>query len=248
MKAIKLYAWERAFVSKIEDIRNTRELKALRQMGIWNSMVSLVSSLTPVLITLATFATYAAFDGESHGPLTSQLIFVSLALFFMIQDPISQGPPILSMAVSVVQSYRRIQNFMLSADRDPHAVESTEYDRYAETASSDDVLVEITKGSFKWCPDEGSILKDISIQCRREELVAVIGKVGSGKSSVISALLGDMVKSAGSVTVRGSVALVPQQPWILNATLRENILFGNKLEQEFYDRVIDACALRADLE
>ncbi|KAJ1932293.1 hypothetical protein FBU59_006423, partial [Linderina macrospora] len=57
-----------------------------------------------------------------------------------------------------------------------------------------------------------------------------------------------MVKSSGSVTVRGSVALVPQQPWIINATLRDNILFGKKFDQAFYDKVLDACALRADIE
>ncbi|KAJ1951500.1 hypothetical protein EC988_004027, partial [Linderina pennispora] len=248
MKAIKLYGWERAFLDKIETIRNTKELAALRRLGIWKTLITLVSSLTSVLISLATFAVYAAFGGESHGPLTSQLMFVSIALFDMLQVPVSEGPNTVTVLMMVRTCYHRLTAFITSSEHDSSAVQRIKYDRYAETASSDDVLANISSGSFKWRSSEGNILKDISIQCRREELVAVIGKVGSGKSSVISALLGDMVKAAGSVTVHGSVALVPQQPWILNATLRENILFGHRFEQGFYDTVIDACALRADLE
>jgi ABC-type multidrug transport system fused ATPase/permease subunit len=81
----------------------------------------------------------------------------------------------------------------------------------------------------------------------KKNLNKVIGKVGSGKSSLISALLGEMHKFKGIVNVNGSVAYVPQQAWIQNATLKNNILFGNKLDETFYDKVISACALRTDL-
>ena len=75
----------------------------------------------------------------------------------------------------------------------------------------------------------------------------VIGKVGSGKSSLLSALLGEMHKFNGTINVNGSVAYVPQQAWIQNATLKNNILFGNQLDDNYYDKVITACALRTDL-
>ncbi|KAJ2821040.1 hypothetical protein GGI24_004321, partial [Coemansia furcata] len=103
-------------------------------------------------------------------------------------------------------------------------------------------------GEFKWLIAEAPTLKNIDIECKRNQLVAVIGRVGAGKSSLVSAILGDMVKIAGSVTVRGSLAYVPQQAWIMNATLRDNILFGHQFDPELYDRVLDACALRPDLE
>ena len=82
---------------------------------------------------------------------------------------------------------------------------------------------------------------------KKKILNKVIGKVGSGKSSLISAILGEMHKFKGNVNVNGSVAYVPQQAWIQNATLKNNILFGNKLDETFYDKVISACALRTDL-
>lgn len=71
--------------------------------------------------------------------------------------------------------------------------------------------------------------------------------VGSGKSSILAALLGEMSKVQGRVMVSGTIAYVPQTPWIMNTTLKENILFGRDFDQKWYDRVIDACALRHDL-
>lgn len=78
--------------------------------------------------------------------------------------------------------------------------------------------------------------------------MAVVGTVGSGKSSLISAFLGEMEKVSGRVNTVGQIAYVPQQSWIQNATLQDNILFGKPLDQKRYDQIIDACALKPDLE
>ena len=71
--------------------------------------------------------------------------------------------------------------------------------------------------------------------------------VGSGKSSILAALLGEMNKVQGSVSVSGNIAYVPQTAWIMTTTLKENILFGRKYDKNLYDRVIEACALKQDL-
>ncbi len=68
--------------------------------------------------------------------------------------------------------------------------------------------------------------------------MAVVGTVGSGKSSLLSALLGEMIRSEGEANVRGKVAYVPQQAWMRNESLKNNILFGKKLKQDVYDKVI----------
>ncbi|CAG2106287.1 unnamed protein product [Medioppia subpectinata] len=106
----------------------------------------------------------------------------------------------------------------------------------------------VTNGSFKWdnnCND--SVLKNINITIDSKSLVAVVGRVGAGKSSLLSALLGDMEKSEGSVNVSGRTAYCPQQAWIQNTTLRQNILFNSEYNPEFYNKVLDSCALRPDL-
>ena len=75
-----------------------------------------------------------------------------------------------------------------------------------------------------------------------------MGTVGTGKSSLLSAVLGDMYKVSGSVTVNGSIAYVPQTAWIINSTVRENILFGKPFNSKFYEATIQACGLAQDLK
>lgn len=91
-------------------------------------------------------------------------------------------------------------------------------------------------------------LHDIDFSVGRNELIAVIGGVGSGKSSLLAALAGDMRRTHGSVTMGASRAFCPQYAWIQNASVKENILFGKPYDVKWYDAVIDACALRPDLE
>lgn len=91
-------------------------------------------------------------------------------------------------------------------------------------------------------------VKDINLSVGRDELVAVIGSVGSGKSSLLAALAGDMRKTKGSITFGANRAFCPQYAWIQNATVKENITFSKPYDRRWYNDVIDACALRPDLE
>ncbi|KAK2111666.1 Canalicular multispecific organic anion transporter 2 [Saguinus oedipus] len=92
----------------------------------------------------------------------------------------------------------------------------------------------------------GSPVEDIQVP--KGALVAVVGAVGCGKSSLVSALLGEMEKLEGEVHVKGSVAYVPQQAWIRNCTLQENVLFGQALNPKRYQQALEACALLDDLK
>ena len=91
-------------------------------------------------------------------------------------------------------------------------------------------------------------LQGIDLTVGRSELIAVIGGVGSGKSSLLAALAGDMRRTNGSVTMGGTRAFSPQYAWIQNASVKENILFNKAFDWKWYDAVIDACCLRPDLE
>lgn len=91
-------------------------------------------------------------------------------------------------------------------------------------------------------------MKNINISVDKRKCVAVVGAVGSGKSSLISAFLGEMDKISGRVNTLGKIAFVPQQAWIQNATLEENILFGKPMDRNRYEKVLRACALKTDIE
>ncbi|KOS19402.1 Oligomycin resistance ATP-dependent permease YOR1 [Escovopsis weberi] len=91
-------------------------------------------------------------------------------------------------------------------------------------------------------------LHDLNLQVGRDELVAVIGSVGSGKSSLLAALAGDMRKTSGNVVLGASRAFCPQYAWIQNTSLQNNITFGKEMDPDLYRKVIQACALQADLD
>ncbi|KAL1902719.1 ATP-binding cassette transporter yor1 [Sporothrix stenoceras] len=91
-------------------------------------------------------------------------------------------------------------------------------------------------------------LNDLNFSIGRNELVAVIGSVGSGKSSLLAALAGDMRKTSGEVVLGASRAFCPQYAWIQNTTLRKNIMFGKEYNEKWYKDVIKACALQPDLD
>ncbi|PNH41405.1 hypothetical protein VD0004_g5703 [Verticillium dahliae] len=110
----------------------------------------------------------------------------------------------------------------------------------AGDSSGGSTLIEEEREPFK--------LRGMDFKIHRNELVAVIGTVGSGKSSLLAALAGDMRKTSGEVVLGASRAFCPQYAWIQNATVRDNILFGKDMNREWYNEVIDACALRPDLE
>ncbi len=90
-------------------------------------------------------------------------------------------------------------------------------------------------------------ISSINLQIRQGSLVALVGTVGSGKSSILAASLAEMNKVDGLVSVGGQIAYVPQAAWIMNTTLKENILFGRDYDKILYDRIIEACALKQDL-
>ncbi|KAJ2567334.1 hypothetical protein IW140_004547 [Coemansia sp. RSA 1813] len=121
---------------------------------------------------------------------------------------------------------------------------------YTDTSDQEKVhsgpIVSVNEGEFSWTKDK-AVLKDINFEANPGDLVAVVGKTGSGKSSLLISICGEVEMTKGTGSVVGSIALVEQTPWIMNGSLRENILFGREYDQEFYNKVIFSCALSDDI-
>lgn len=110
-----------------------------------------------------------------------------------------------------------------------------------------DEAVSIRNASFSWNKHDNRLaLEEIDYVARKGQLSCIVGRVGSGKSSMLSAMLGDLWKSKGQVTFHGASAYVAQSPWVMNATVKENIIFGHRLDSKFYDQTVKACALVED--
>jgi ATP-binding cassette subfamily C (CFTR/MRP) protein 1 len=220
------------------------ELATLKKIGIMSAVQNFTFTSIPFLVSLSTFAVYVSI---SDHPLTSDIAFVAIALFGLLQFPLTVFPNVITSTIEASVSLYRIESYLSSEELDPNAVTRQDY-RNDPNYNDDTPLVEINHGTFKWAVEDPSpVLSDINLRVKKGQLTAVVGRVGAGKSSLISALLGDTVKMNGEVLLRGSVAYVPQQPWVMNATLRDNIVFGHRWDPHFYDRVLEACALKSDI-
>ncbi|XGW32576.1 hypothetical protein V3C99_017265 [Haemonchus contortus] len=236
IKVLKLYAWEKSMENAILNIR-VKELNVLRKLAFLNAATTLSWACAPFLVAVLSFAVFVTIDPDNN-VLTPQVTFVALALFNILRFPLAIFAMIFSQAVQCHVSNKRLRAFFAEEEMDFNAVGN----KYTEEA------VKIENATFTWeSGDAEETLKNITMTVERGQLVAIVGKVGVGKSSLLQAILGEMNKVSGSVNVSGSVAYVPQQAWIQNLSLRNNILFNRTYDRAFYEKVLDACALRQDL-
>ncbi|KAG8751149.1 hypothetical protein FRC12_012579 [Ceratobasidium sp. 428] len=240
IKSIKFYAWEDAFISRVLKIRNDEELRMLKKIGVTNAVNTTLWTGVPFLAALGSFAT-VAYTGSKI--LTADIVFPCILIFNLLQDPLVRVTNVFSELIEATFCVARIRNFLLSQELQSDAREVDE----TEVPDGGTVL-EVRGGEFKWSKAAVQpTLEGVDLSARKGELIGVLGPAGCGKTSLLSAILGEMIRTEGSVKVHGRIAYVPQNPWMMNATIRDNILFSHRYDEEFYNIVLDACALRPDL-
>uniref|UniRef100_A0A8C1G117 Uncharacterized protein n=1 Tax=Cyprinus carpio carpio TaxID=630221 RepID=A0A8C1G117_CYPCA len=232
IKVLKYYAWESSFEAQVQEIRE-KELKVMRKFAYLSSVSTFIFSCAPAIVSLATFAVFVSVSPDNI--LDAEKAFTSISLFNILRFPLAMLPQLISTMVQTTVSKKRLEKFLSGDDLDTMAV-----------TRDDSVAVSMTDGTYAW--ERAIILFSVSLDIKPGRLVAVVGAVGSGKTSLISALLGELHSLKGRINIKGSVAYVPQQAWIQNATLKDNILFGSNLYEERYLSVVDACALGPDLD
>ncbi|KAI3703062.1 hypothetical protein L6452_28817 [Arctium lappa] len=237
MRILKLQGWEMKFLSKIIKLRDEEE-GALKKYMYTLSMTSFLFWGAPIVVAVVTFAT-CLFAGI---PLESGKVLSALATFKILQEPIYNLPDSISVFFQTKVSLDRIATFLRLNDIDSNAIDKV-------PRGSSDTAIEIINGNFSWdVTSPNPTLKDINIKVNRGTRVAVCGTVGSGKSSLLSCILGEVSKISGSVKVAGTKAYVAQSPWIQSGKIEDNILFGREMDRERYDKVLEACSLKKDLE
>ncbi|XP_074202385.1 multidrug resistance-associated protein 1 isoform X2 [Camelus bactrianus] len=240
IKVLKLYAWELAFKDKVLAIRQ-EELKVLKKSAYLAAVGTFTWVCTPFLVALSTFAVYVTVD--KNNILDAQKAFVSLALFNILRFPLNILPMVISSIVQASVSLKRLRIFLSHEELEPDSIQR----RLIKDAGITNSIT-VKNATFTWARNDPPTLHGITFSVPEGSLVAVVGQVGCGKSSLLSALLAEMDKVEGHVAIKGSVAYVPQQAWIQNVSLRENILFGRQLQERYYKAVIEGCALLPDLE
>nr|CAD7203960.1 unnamed protein product [Timema douglasi] len=236
IKVLKMYAWEPSFEKIIESKRG-KEIKVLKAAAYLNAGTSFIWTCAPFMVSLMTFMTFILVD--SSNVLDAQTAFVSLTLFNIMRAPLAMIPMVVATMIQAMVSITRINKYLATEDLDRSSVSHEKSEKYA--------LV-MENGTFAWGDDEDPVLRNINVNVNKGSLVAIVGTVGSGKTSLVSGFLGEMNKLSGRVNTKGSIAYVPQQAWIQQSTLKDNITFGKNLDTALYDRVIEACALKSDLQ
>lgn len=275
MKMIKFYAWEDAYESDIKRTRNKEVNKVRKSLYIRNLVIGLGMSV-PNISSLATFLAMYRSNGNDRSAanifsslalfqiLTTQMFLLPIAIttgsdmlvalsrlqaFLDSSEEkikreldlcaVSKIPPTASLKLS--HAYFEWEDFQLydtlknnynldaAAIRKPdHKAEEHDYDSGRATYSF-------------------SGFKDLNFEINKGEFVIITGQIGTGKTSLLNAMAGFMTKTAGHVEVNGDLLLCAY-PWIQNATVRDNIIFGSPYDKRKYEEVIRVCALEADLD
>ncbi|XP_052291507.1 ABC transporter C family member 2-like isoform X2 [Citrus sinensis] len=236
MDAVKCYAWENSFQSKVQNVRND-ELSWFRKAQFLAACNSFILNSIPVLVTVVSFGMFTLLGGD----LTPARAFTSLSLFAVLRFPLFMLPNMITQVVNANVSLKRMEEFLLAEEKIllPNP-----------PLTSGLPAISIRNGYFSWdSKAERPTLLNINLDIPVGSLVAIVGGTGEGKTSLISAMLGELPPvSDASAVIRGTVAYVPQVSWIFNATVRDNILFGSAFEPARYEKAIDVTSLQHDLD
>nr|AKC42152.1 ABCC10 [Petromyzon marinus] len=245
IRAIKLHCWEESFSRKVNGFRSD-ELKGLLGMKYLDALCVYLWAVTPVLISILTFVTYVSLGNA----LTATKVFTAVALINMLITPLNAFPWVLNGLIEARISLRRLETFLSL----PEFNAETYYCNSKPLIHDNFLLPNCTSwtGLTQLLLDKGPVeLWCEVIDCQVGQLVGVVGKVGSGKSSLLAAITGDLFRCSGGVLVKRleeGFGLFTQETWIQHGTVRDNILFGSRYDEDKYLSIIRACALSEDLK
>ncbi|XP_055365356.1 ATP-binding cassette sub-family C member 10 isoform X2 [Betta splendens] len=249
IRVIKFYNWEPHFTQKVASCRK-QELSHLKALKYLDAMCVYTWAALPVVVSILTFVTFVLLGNQ----LTAAKVFTTLALVGMLIIPLNSFPWVLNGVLEAKVSLERIQRFFSLTNQDLQAY-------YALVSPEDSqTSILLSRGSFSWQEPDGEtettsakgslLLHSLSLHITKGSLVAVVGKVGCGKSSLLAALTGELTRRGGVIYAadrEAGFAVASQEPWIQHASIRDNILFGKDYEPTWYQAVIQACALSDDL-
>uniref|UniRef100_A0A914YSW4 ABC transmembrane type-1 domain-containing protein n=1 Tax=Panagrolaimus superbus TaxID=310955 RepID=A0A914YSW4_9BILA len=228
VKVLKLYAWEESMHARISKIRTQEATQ--RKYGIYcYSLVDITFDSCPIFATIVSFIGYIIIQGH---PLTPQVAFISLMLFNLMRFSIYSIPKLFQEVINARISLNRVQDFLLESEV-PDLVNTI-------NTSDQSIVFQVKDADFSWTLDPQILptLKSLSLEIKEGELIGIIGRVGSGKSSLLSSICGELNQISGEFFRKPSlsIAYAPQETWIQNLSFRNNILFGKTFDEQLYQK------------
>ncbi|TKR89661.1 hypothetical protein L596_013728 [Steinernema carpocapsae] len=240
IRSVKLCNWEDYFEKRISDLRQ-KELKYLKARKYLDALCVYLWASAPVLITIAIVTTYTVWLQEH---LTAAKVFTSLALVNILIMPLNAFPWVLNGLVESWVSLKRLNRFFELKTIDLHEYYKQILDEKQKMASKN--------ATFSW-DGETPVVSDISFEGKESSIIAVVGPVGCGKTTLLEGLLGETLSNGRKVEIHQSsinqgIAYVSQDCWLRRGTVMENILCGSSYQHHFYKKCIEATALESDIK
>ncbi|THV47194.1 hypothetical protein BGAL_0328g00070 [Botrytis galanthina] len=256
IRQIKFSANETQWGEKIFEARE-EEIVKLWKTKINNLYMMVGSNVAPVLLTVLALATYSYI----HGDLLPSVAFTALGVFMQLEGVLGMVPFLFMMGANAKVSCDRIDSFLKSPEKPENTYPG-------DSITFENVSVSFPSKSKISEEEDRFVLRDLNLQFPNNALSVISGPTGSGKSLLLSAILGEVEVLSGNITVPrpphaserhdskataadwvlpSAIAFVSQTPWIENASIKDNILFGLPFDSIRYQKVLDACALTKDL-
>ena len=256
IRQIKFAAQEGQWQNKIAKIR-AQELSTQWRTFYLDAGIISMWILGPVLLSAVSLSAYAYL----HGSLSASVAFTSISVFSMLEMTLAVLPEFISDMLEAYISAKRIDKFLRAPEKEDKMI--------------NDRNITFQNASVSWPSDEDVeseerfILRDLNLLFPRGKLSVISGSTGAGKSLLLAAVIGEADTISGIITrpkpppfqecydyranrkdwiLDSAVAYVAQTPWIENATIKENILFGLPFDAGRYRKVLECCALKKDLE
>lgn len=253
IRIIKFFAWEDNFKENIYKIRH-EELDYLKKRTLVWAASSFIWFITPTVVTFASFGCYIFISKQK---LTTPIAFTALSLFNLLRNPLDQISEMLSFVIQSKVSLNRIQDFL-------NEEESTKYEQLTSSIVPNKIGFKDANFSWNSSSEVDFRLRNLNIDFKIGKLNVIVGPTGSGKTSLLMALLGEMEKISGEIYLPGfqpkeelkvdkdglteSVAYCSQAAWLLNDTIKNNIVFAAPFNKDRYNKVVKACGLARDFE
>ncbi|KAJ7610419.1 multidrug resistance-associated ABC transporter [Roridomyces roridus] len=271
IRMLKFMAWERSYEKRVMTIRE-RELKYQRLTYIIEALLSGLWDATPMIVTLVGFYHFTVVRGEQ---LTPSIAFTSIIVFNELKYALTAIPETFINLLQSIVSLRRIEKYLDAPEVTP--VPSLESQSHVVAFQSCTVTwpraasAGSASASASSTPRQKFVLIDLTLKFPPGELSLICGALGSGKTLLLLALLGEADVLSGQMmcprsppnslasfagvlaskeewVVQGMTAYVPQTAWLRNASIKENILFNLPYDEARYQATLEACALNPDLD
>ncbi|CAG9316352.1 unnamed protein product [Blepharisma stoltei] len=252
IRIIKFYTWEISFSKIVGKLRES-EISFYFQSAVLKLIINAILISGQGLIIVATFWIYV----ETGGVLKLSNVFCGVSILmtahFSVSGIFANG---LLYFSNLFSTSRRIGQFLLSSSINFQQLSPADITGELELidviASWNKVQLEekelTTSGSLLTCPETPAIvLRGISFKVAKGELCALIGAIGSGKSTIAKTILEETSLISGEIKIKGSIAYLEQQPWIMSGTIKENIIMGDGYDQNYYEDVLKCCCLKEDI-